>query len=262
MAGAAGGGACGRPEPPASALAREPAGPGSRAGAAAGRGGRRGRGGKRLGASAPAREGGRREAPAAGAGALARPQAQPRAGEGAARRGAGCRGRAARASSAGARPAPVSGSRRRGATSGRSGYGPPLGPPGRRLGRRVAARLGPGRAAARGDGGAEVLLPGEAVRGVRAGPGRAGRQGPFRVCTRPEGAPEQPLPGGRGPVSQRRRDLGAPPGSPAQAGGVGARCRLVPGSSVHLSGSLLPGEGVHSVHAHSVFVIFAEPGFL
>lgn len=94
------------------------------------------------------------------------------------------------------------------------------------------------------------------------GPGRAGRRGPFRVCTRPEGAPEQPLPGGRGPVSQRRRDLGAPPGSPAQAGGVGARCRLVPGSSVHFSGSLLPGEGVHSVHAHSVFVIFAEPGFL
>lgn len=47
------------------------------------------------------------------------------------------------------------------ATSGKSGYGQPLGRPDRPPGSRVAAPLGPRRAADPGDGGAEVLLPGE-----------------------------------------------------------------------------------------------------
>lgn len=71
-------------------------------------------------------------------------------------------GRPARASSADARPAPGCWATRRLRLScGQSGYGPSLGLPDRPPGRRVAAGHGPQRAAAPGDGGAAVLLPGE-----------------------------------------------------------------------------------------------------
>lgn len=56
---------------------------------------------------------------------------------------------------------PSAGTGRGRATSGQSGYGPPLGLPDRPRGGRVAARLGSRWAAAPGDGGAKVLLPGE-----------------------------------------------------------------------------------------------------
>ena len=56
---------------------------------------------------------------------------------------------------------PSAGIPRRGTTRGWSGYGPPPGLPDRLLGRRGVAGLGPRRAAAPRDGGAEVLLPGK-----------------------------------------------------------------------------------------------------
>lgn len=101
------------------------------------------------------------------------------------RRGA-AGGRRARASSADARPAPKCwGLPRCRATSGRGGYGPLLGLSDRPSGLRVAARLGPQRAAAPGDSSATVLLPGEgcARRGSPSGCPRPA-SGPARPCSR------------------------------------------------------------------------------
>lgn len=108
--------------------------------------------------------------------------------EGGARGGTG-RGRA-RASSAGARPAPRSRGRRRGLRA-EGGDGPRLGLTRRPLGCFVVAALGPRRGAGTGDGGAALLLPGEArAAGPRVAHPRAQAipvRGPDCVPGRPTG---------------------------------------------------------------------------
>uniref|UniRef100_A0A1D5QIC4 ERO1-like protein alpha n=4 Tax=Catarrhini TaxID=9526 RepID=A0A1D5QIC4_MACMU len=97
------------------------------------------------------------------------------------------RGRPARASSEGARAATerADWTPGRGATSCRSGNGPRLGIPDWPPGSRVAAQLGPRRAAAPGDSGTEVLLPGERCAGWCCGsrrpPRRALSRTPWQV---------------------------------------------------------------------------------
>ena len=188
---------------------------------------------------------------------------------------------------------------RRGATSGRSGYGPPLGLPDRLPGRRGAAGLGPQRAAAPGDGGAEVLLPGEGCAWRRCGsrdpclrralcpvrPGRWGAGGaslhlhpsgrsPLCFCSLAGAESSAARLGWCGsvpppPPKQPEPTSARPPALPIRRGtrGVGAPLFL-PSWFVHLFWSFLPGEGARGcarahththTHTHSIF-IFAEPG--
>lgn len=174
------------------------------------------------------------------------------------------RGRPARASSEGARPATerADWTPRRGATSCRSGNGPRLGIPDWPPGRRVAAQLGPRRAADPGDSGTEVLLPGERCArwccGSRRPPRRALSRTPWQVsgwgcvlASRPAGN-ETPvlLPGGRDciwlGVDRASTAAWTSARPPVLRPRRGVRCTRLSGF-MHLCWSSLPRESVHSV---------------